>query len=151
MTDPATQRALHLWVVLNRAQSAVAAHATRDAARHDLTLAEFGALEALYHKGPLTVGALQRKILISSGGITFLIDRLMERGLVERRTSTEDRRNRLVGLTPKGHDLVAAIFPEHAERVTHALSGVSAATQETLTNELRTLGLAAEKMMGSGE
>jgi MarR family 2-MHQ and catechol resistance regulon transcriptional repressor len=151
MTDPVTQRALHLWVVLNRAQSAVAAHLTRDAARHDLTLAEFGALEALYHKGPLTVGVLQRKILISSGGITFLIDRLMERGLVERRTSTEDRRNRLVGLTPKGHDLVAAIFPEHAQRVAHALSGVPAATQEMLTSELRTLGLAAEKMAGDGQ
>lgn len=151
MTDSATRRALHLWVVLNRAQAAVAAHASRDAAEHDLTLAEFGALEALFHKGPMQVGMLQRKILISSGGITFLVDRLIDRGLVERRPSAEDRRARVVALTPEGEQLMATIFPVHAARVRHALSGVSATTQRDLTDGLRALGLSAEQLLATDD
>jgi MarR family transcriptional regulator, 2-MHQ and catechol-resistance regulon repressor len=142
--DPATRRALKLFVVLSRAQSAIAAHAARDVARHGLSLVEFGALEALYHKGPMLVGELQRRILISSGGITFLVDRLARRGLVERREYADDRRARLIALTPAGTRLLAEIFPEHAAVIRRAAAGVSPAVQRELIDHLRALGVAAE-------
>src|SRR4051812_17470613 len=64
------QQALKFWVKLARAHSAIAAQATADIARHGLTLAEFGILEVLYHRGPMLLGEVQRRILVSSGGIT---------------------------------------------------------------------------------
>src|SRR5256885_14772244 len=76
--------ALRLFVVLARAQAAVSRHAQADIERHGLTLQEFAILEALYHKGPLLLGDVQRKILVSSGGVTYLVDRLEAKGLVER-------------------------------------------------------------------
>jgi MarR family 2-MHQ and catechol resistance regulon transcriptional repressor len=85
---------LKLWVVLSRAQAAIAAHVRDDVARHDLTLAEFGILEALHHKAPMLLGEVQKKILVSSGGITYLVDRLEKKGLVERRECPSDRRAR---------------------------------------------------------
>src|SRR3954468_9259159 len=90
---------LKLWVVLARAYAAVARHAEADIARHGLTLTEFGILEALYHVGPLLLGELQQKILGSSGGVTYLVDRLAEKGLVERQECPEDRRARYAALT----------------------------------------------------
>ena len=57
--------ALKLWVVMARAHVAVQTHAAADIARHDLTLAEFGILEALYHRGPMLLGEVQRRILVS--------------------------------------------------------------------------------------
>src|SRR3970282_567514 len=66
--DDGTDLALKLWVVLARSFRAVEAHAEADIARHDLTLAEFGVIEALHHKGPLLLGDLQRRILVSRGG-----------------------------------------------------------------------------------
>jgi MarR family 2-MHQ and catechol resistance regulon transcriptional repressor len=45
---------LRVWVVLSRAYAAVQAHAVDDVTRHGLNLPEFGALEVLYHKGPLS-------------------------------------------------------------------------------------------------
>jgi MarR family 2-MHQ and catechol resistance regulon transcriptional repressor len=138
--------ALKLWVVLSRAHTAVARHAEADAARHGLTIAEFAILEALYHRGPLILGDLQRKILVSSGGVTYLVDRLAARGLVERRECPEDRRARYAALTPAGEALVARIFPEHARTVARALSGLTRAEQAQATALLRSLGKRAEEL-----
>jgi MarR family transcriptional regulator, 2-MHQ and catechol-resistance regulon repressor len=117
--------ALKLWVVLARAHAAIAAHTEADVARYGLSIAEFGVLEALYHKGPMLLGEVQRRILVSSGGITFLIDRLARKGLVERQTCETDRRARYAALTPEGDALIARIFPAHAARVAQAACGTA--------------------------
>lgn len=135
--------ALHLWVVLARAHAAIASHAAADVARHGLTLAEFGILEALYHRGPMLLGEVQRRVLVSSGGITFLVDRLAAKGLVERRNCDEDRRARYAALTPDGEAFVADIFPAHAEALTRAMNGLSASDQTAVAGHIRTLGLYA--------
>jgi MarR family transcriptional regulator, 2-MHQ and catechol-resistance regulon repressor len=95
-------QALKLWVVLSRAYTAVARHSEADIARHGLSTGEFAILEVLYHKGPLLLGEVQRKILVSSGGVTYLVDRLEAAGLVERRDCPEDRRARYAALTRRG-------------------------------------------------
>jgi MarR family 2-MHQ and catechol resistance regulon transcriptional repressor len=142
--------ALKLWVVLARAQLAVARHAEADVARHGLTLAEFAILEVLYHRGPLLLGEVQRKILVSSGGVTYLVDRLAGKGLVERRECTHDRRARYAALTPAGERLVARIFPEHAKEIARAVSGLSKEEQQRAITLLRKLGIAASELPASG-
>lgn len=159
MNDPLTDRnngaakptgaeeessALKLWVVLSRAQAAVARHAEADIARHGLTLAEFGIMEALLHKGPLLLGELQRKILVSSGGMTYLVDRLEKRGFVERQRCPDDRRARYAVLTDAGRELMDRIFPEHTRAIVRACSGLSTEEQGRATKLLRQLGHAAE-------
>lgn len=140
---PSEEATLKLWVVLARAYAAVAKHVEDDVARHGLTSAEFGILEALYHKGPLLLGEIQRKVLVSSGGITYLVDRLAAKGLVERQDCPKDRRARYAVLTPAGEQVIAEIFPPHAARITRALSGLTVAEKAQATGLLRKLGLAA--------
>lgn len=135
--------ALKLWIILSRAHSAVEAHARADVARHGLTLAEFGILEALFHKGPMLLGEVQRKILVSSGGVTYLMDRLESKGLVERRACPRDRRASYAALTPDGEALIETIFPEHAHALANALAGLHPAEQEEALRLLRRLGLYA--------
>jgi MarR family 2-MHQ and catechol resistance regulon transcriptional repressor len=141
--DPSTDQALKLWVVLARAYSAIARHVGADIARHDITTTEFGILEVLYHKGPLLLGEIQRKVLVTSGGITYLVDRLVEKGLVTREACPTDRRARYAVLTPAGQRLIKKIFPEHAERIARAMNGLSAKEQADTTALLRRLGHAA--------
>ena len=141
--DPSTELPLKLWVVLARAHRAIGAHAAAHAARHGLTLAEFGALEALYHRGDMLLSDLQRRILVSSGGITFLVDRLTKKGLVVRRRSSDDRRARFASLTPDGERLVADIFPAHAAQIRDACAGLTAPEQREAAALLRALGVAA--------
>lgn len=146
--DAATATALKLYVVLARAQRAIAEHTVSNLAEHDLTVTEFAILEALYHKGPLLLGEVQRKILVSSGGITFLVDKLAERGLVERKLCATDRRARYAALTRKGEALMQAVFPGHAEAIRAVMSGLTRAEQKEATALLKRLGLAAA---GQGE
>lgn len=141
--DPATASALKLFVVLARAQRAISERVEESLGTHGLTHTEFAILEALYHKGPLLLGEVQRKILVSSGGITFLVDKLADRGLVERRLCATDRRARYAALTRKGEALMSDIFPAHAETIREAMSGLSRAEQKQATALLKQLGLAA--------
>jgi MarR family 2-MHQ and catechol resistance regulon transcriptional repressor len=131
---------LKLWVVLSRAQNAIEAHARADVERHGLTLAEFGILEALLHRGPMLLGEVQKKILVSSGGITYLVDRLEKKGLVERQECPSDRRARYAALTPEGEALIRRIFPEHARALEQALSGLEPEEKEKAIRLLRKLG-----------
>lgn len=138
--------ALKLWIVLSRAFASVQEHAERDVARSGLTLAEFAVLEVLYHKGPLLLGEVQRLILVSSGGVTYLVDRLESRGLVERRECPEDRRARYAALTAAGEEMIDRIFPQHAECVERAVSGLDATEQREAIGLLRALGRTAEAL-----
>jgi MarR family 2-MHQ and catechol resistance regulon transcriptional repressor len=145
-TDPPTATALKLFVVLNRAIESVRRHALSSIASRDLTETEFAILEALYHKGPLLLGEVQKKILVSSGGVTFLIDKLEKRGLVRRAPCASDRRARYAELTDAGRALIAEIFPAHAEVIRRAMSGLGLADQRALTALLKTLGTEAEAL-----
>lgn len=141
----AQERALKVFVVLNRAATAVTARVQRHVDLRDLTVTEFQILEVLLHKGPLLLGDVQKKILLSSGGVTYTIDRLAEKGLVERRECPTDRRARYAALTPKGEALIGELFPEHADVIQETMSVLSAREQEQLVDALRKLGLSAVK------
>ncbi len=142
---PGQEAALKLWVVLSRTREAIVEHLQADVARHDLTLMEFGILEALYHKGPMLLGDVQRRILVSSGGVTYLVDRLERKKLVERQVSPVDRRARYAALTPEGEALISRIFPQHATRIEYLMSELSAEEQKVVYPLLRRLGLSAAR------
>jgi MarR family 2-MHQ and catechol resistance regulon transcriptional repressor len=142
--DEETALALKLWIALARAHNAVGALAAADAQRHGLTVAEFGVLEALYHKGPMLLNEVQRRILVSSGGITYLVDRLEKRGLVERRDCPGDRRARFAALTDAGQALIASVFPRHAEMIRAALAGLGRDEKREAIRLLRVIRDAAE-------
>lgn len=137
------QVALKLWVTLARAFAAVNEQATRDIRDDGLSLSEFGVLDLLYHRGPTLQGEIQKRILVSSGGTTFLVDRLVKKGLVERRDCADDRRARYAALTADGRRLMRRIFPRHARRITEAMRGLGIGEQRETTRLLKQLGLAA--------
>ena len=144
--DPRTTSALELFVVLSRAHAALLDLASADAARHGLTIAEFAILEALYHKGPMLLGEIQRRILVSSGGITFLVDRLEQKGLVERQACEDDGRARYAALRPEGERLMRRIFPGHASLIAQACGSLTEKEKRSVTALLKSLGKAARSI-----
>jgi len=146
VADLPTATALKLWVVLARSHDALVEVLKADIERHDLTLAEFAVMEALHHKGPQLLGEIQKRILVSSGGMTFLVDRLAKRGFAERQACPSDRRARYAKLTPKGEKLMRGIFPEHAAVIHRAMGGLMQSQQRELTALLTTLGKEAARL-----
>src|SRR5437899_13102997 len=89
-----------LWMVLTESHRVLALLAEQSITKAGLCLTDFAALEALLHKGPLTITEIQAKVLLASGSMTAAIDRLEKLGLIVRKSSPSDRRTRVVQLTP---------------------------------------------------
>jgi MarR family 2-MHQ and catechol resistance regulon transcriptional repressor len=144
--DPDTRASLKLWLTLARASRAVSENARRSIESSGLSRSEFGVLEALYHKGPLTVGEIGSRLLMASGSMTYVVDRLEERKLLARRVSPDDRRVFRVELTSKGQSLFAEIFPRHAERIRQATAGLTVDEKQIVAALLRRLGKYAQSL-----
>ncbi|HLF20642.1 MAG TPA: MarR family transcriptional regulator [Bacteroidota bacterium] len=137
---PKADLALTMWVKLARAFSTFNKLTAEHIWTFGLTQPQFGALETLGHLGPMTIGELCKKQLVSGGNMTVVIDNLTEQGLATRVTSKEDRRAYIVKLTPKGKKLFQKIFANHAEVVAKAASVLSDEEQAELGKLLKKLG-----------
>jgi len=133
-------QALDLFIVLSRAYHAVSEHSNRDIRRHGLNPTEFGVLELLYHKGEHPLQQIGDKILLASGSITYVVDKLEGKGLLSRRSCPEDRRVTYAVITESGKALIESVFPEHVEAIRHALSGLNEREQATAIELLKKLG-----------
>ncbi len=132
-----------LWTVLARCHRALSAHADRSIAGTGLCLSDFTALEALLHKGPLTIGRIQEKVLLTSGSMTAAIDRLEKLGCVTRESTGADRRARLVRLTVEGRTLIRSAFWRHARDMEGAVSVLDDEERKQLYDLSKKLGLFA--------
>ena len=132
---------MNTFVKLMRVTEVVTSATHRHLAEENLTISQFGVLEALYHLGPLCQRDVAKKILKSTGNITTVVDNLERRGLVARIRSSDDRRYVALHLTEEGTRLVAKIFPTHVQGVVHSLSALTSEEQEELGRLCRKLGL----------
>lgn len=136
-----TARALNTYVKLMRATESVTARAHRQLSTFGLSFSQFGVLEALYHRGPMSQSEIGQKILRSSGNMTMVIDNLEKRQLVKRERSQVDRRFLIIHLTEKGRKLISEIFPSHAREITREFDVLTASEQQTLGRLCKKLGL----------
>ncbi|AGY59143.1 MarR family winged helix-turn-helix transcriptional regulator [Gloeobacter kilaueensis] len=134
--------ALDVYIKLMRASDAVANRVHSHLKAVNLTVSQFGVLEALLHLGPLSQSQLAQKLLKSGGNMTLVIDNLQKRGLIERVRSNTDRRTISVHLTEAGRKLIERVFAPHVEQIVSALAVLSEAERHTLGQLCRKLGLA---------
>ncbi|WP_029912110.1 MarR family winged helix-turn-helix transcriptional regulator [Pelobacter seleniigenes] len=136
----AQRSALNVYVKLMRATN----RATREIHRHlqedNLTHSQFAVLEALFHLGPLSQGELCQRILKSNANLTTVVDGLEKKALVKRDRSPHDRRLVTVSLTAAGEELIARVFPRHAEAVERQFAVLSDKEQSELASLLKKLG-----------
>lgn len=117
--------------------------AERSISETGLGLTDFAALEALLHKGPLTITEMQNKVLLASGSMTAAVDRLEKKGLLVRTATAGDRRAKVLELTREGRRVIEAAFKCHAAALEAAASVLNAAEKQELHGLLKKLGLFA--------
>jgi MarR family transcriptional regulator, 2-MHQ and catechol-resistance regulon repressor len=137
---PSEQQALDTYVKLVRASESVTHRLHRPLSALDLTVSQFGVLEALLHLGPLCQKDLAAKLLKSGGNLTLVIDNLEKRNLVTRQRGVKDRRFFSIHLTPEGATLIQTLFPNHAARVVQEMQILTPAEQQELARLLKKLG-----------
>jgi len=141
------KNSIHTWLLLWKATRAVELYAHKSIQNLGLGLTDFAVMEALLHKGALPINALGKKVLLTSGSMTAAVDRLERQNLVERQDDPNDRRTRLVQLTPKGHKLIAQAFAQHADDIEQLMSILNNTERTQIIATLRKLGRSAAQLV----
>lgn len=128
---------LKLFVVLCRTFATVSDVAKKDIKTYGLSLSEFGVMELLYHRGPQTVQDIGRKVLLTSGSMTYVVDQLVKKGMVSRKSCESDRRITYVDICDKGRVLLDEIFPLHERRIAEIFSLLTEEEIISLTESLK--------------
>ena len=120
-----------LWVRLLEAHNLMLADIRRrlaDAA----TMPRFDLLANLEREDGQTLASLSRRMLVTAGNLTGLVDRAERDGVVQRRADPKDRRLSRVFLTPRGRALVTSLLPGHAGHIAELVSGLDPAERREL-------------------
>ncbi|WP_078552716.1 MarR family winged helix-turn-helix transcriptional regulator [Bacillus alkalicellulosilyticus] len=140
------QISLKLLIVLTRAYESIIAHIEKDIRGYGLNPTEFGVLELLFHKGEQPLQKIGEQILITSGSITYVVDKLEKKRLLKRVSCDKDRRITYAHVTEEGKKLMEDIFPTHWDRIEEITAGISDTEKEELIVLLKKLGLYAKQL-----
>ncbi|WHY68523.1 MarR family transcriptional regulator [Neobacillus sp. SuZ13] len=145
MENNSTANSLKLFIVLSRAYKAINEHVNKVIQANGLNPTEFAVLELLYHKGDQPMQQIGGKILLASGSITYVVDKLEQKGMLRRIACPKDRRVTYAQITEDGKKFIQDIFPEHAEQINNLMSSLSESEKLEAIELLKKLGLPAGK------
>ena len=128
--------------ILFRTQNKLESIIREDVRCHGLNTSEFGALEVLYHKGPLPVQAIKEKVLIASSSMSYVIERLLDKDLITKIISPKDNRVHHVHLSQKGKDFMDEIYPKHVQTLRQTLNILTNEEELQLQSLLKKIGKA---------
>jgi MarR family transcriptional regulator, 2-MHQ and catechol-resistance regulon repressor len=137
----------HVWLVMIKAMRALTRYAAAGIEDTGLGDSDFRVLEVLLHKGPLPVNTIGPIVDLTPGSISIAVNRLVARGLVSRGESAEDRRVRIVALTPRGKDLIVSAFRKHSGQMRRVFSELSPQELRGLEVALKKVGKSAAALM----
>jgi MarR family transcriptional regulator, 2-MHQ and catechol-resistance regulon repressor len=137
---------LKLFIVLSRATRAVHDLVEDDIKKYGLNPTEFAVLELMYHKGDQPIQQIGKKVLLSSGSITYVVDKLEKKQLLLRKSCPKDRRVTYAVITDKGTELMDDIFPRHKQAIDQIFNGLNASEKEQLIELLKKLGYHARSL-----
>ena len=126
-TDDLEIRKLGLWLrLITNSQIIEKEIRTKFRSEFGVTLPRFDLMSALYREqGGLTMGELSKRLLVSNGNVTGIVERLKKEGLVKRWILPTDRRVYSVGLTPKGRTDFKKLADRHRQWITDILGGLT--------------------------
>jgi MarR family transcriptional regulator, 2-MHQ and catechol-resistance regulon repressor len=139
---------LQLVIAVGRALQAIERVVRSPLAASGLAMTEFAVLEVLYHKGPLRLGEIRDRILVTGASTTYVVKKLEERGLMRRKDLAEDSRVVLGELTAKGRALIEEVFPVHVELLEQATAGLTLSEKREASRVLRALSRQARSISG---
>ncbi|GGF33303.1 MarR family transcriptional regulator [Halobacillus andaensis] len=138
---------LKLFVVLAKAQRSIADLVKDDIQRYGLNPTEFGVLELLYHEGEQPLQKIGEKILLASGSITYVVDKLEQKGFIERVPCPSDRRITYASINDQGKELLHGIFPDHWKQIEKITGGLSEDEKKQAIELLKKLGTYADQQI----
>lgn len=144
--DKDIELSMKLFVVLTRALESIQRQVIKDIKSHGLNKTEFAVLELLYNKGDHPIQQIGKKLLLASSSITYVVDKLEDKKLLERRACPNDRRVTHAEITKAGNELMDEIFPKHKMALYEIFAGLDSEEKETMISQLKKMGYYADSL-----
>lgn len=141
-----SEQELHFLRVFLRASQSVTEVLKNDMATYDLNWKEFTVLELLYNSGSHPTQEIGEKILLPSSSLTYVLQKLEKKELIDRKTDQNDRRITHVDISNKGRLLMDDIFPQHSESIKRLFSDLSTKDMEQTAEVLKKFGYKAAEI-----
>lgn len=126
----ANRQSMRIYIALTRTYKKLLDMDLQNIRGYGLNATEFGVLEFLYNKGSHPLQQIGNHILITSGTITYVIDKLEKKGLIIRRSCEKDRRIIYAEITENGRKKMDEILPGHYSTFTEAFAGLTPVEKE---------------------
>lgn len=140
------KQSLKLFIVLSRAHKAITEQTNQFFQAHGVNPTEFAVLELLYHKGQQPLQKIGGKILLASGSITYVIDKLEKRGFITRVNCPTDRRITYAAISPAGKEFMSDIFPEHEKNLHELTNSLTSEEKDQAIELMKKLGLSIKDL-----
>ncbi|WP_282171740.1 MarR family winged helix-turn-helix transcriptional regulator [Cytobacillus firmus] len=134
-------QSLKLFIVLSRAYRAINENVNKRIQTYGVNPTEFAVLELLYHKGDQPLQQIGGKILLASGSITYVVDKLEQKGLLKRVACPTDRRVTFAQITDEGKAFIENIFPDHEKHIHLLMNELTSEEKAAAIGLLKKLGL----------
>ena len=131
---------LSIYIGLSRTINSINRATNKVYLKYGLTSGQFAVLEVLYHKGDLSIGDVQKKILSTSGTIPIIIRNLITEGYISKTTDEKDKRMTILHITDKGRKLMDTVYPENEAVILAMMSVWEPQEQEQLIKYLHKFG-----------
>jgi len=112
----------------------------KDVKNYGLNVTEFGILEALYHKGKMSIKGVLEKVLITNSTMSYVVDQLIKKDYITKSQAESDRRSFELDLTKKGHDLMKTAYDQHYKNMRTIIECLSSEEEEQLRDMLKRIG-----------
>jgi MarR family 2-MHQ and catechol resistance regulon transcriptional repressor len=136
---------LKIIIAISRANQAVFKKIEKSMYKNGLTVSEFGVMEFLLHKGKQPVQQIAEKILVTSGTITYVINKLIEKGFIKRERCKKDKRIYYVDLTEEGKRFIEKVFKDHEKFLSKLFGEIDKEDKKELINKLNLLEKVVKK------
>lgn len=155
--DSSDRAVLRTWLRLLACSNIIEGHIRSELRENfDTTLPRFdllAQLDAARAEAPrgLTMSELSRRLMVTNGNLTGLVDRLVREGLVTRTVSPPDRRAQMISLTSDGKDALDTMTPDHAKWVQNMFAGMTDTERRQLYTLLGKLKNSAQTAAGRAQ
>ncbi|MEH7492770.1 MarR family winged helix-turn-helix transcriptional regulator [Neobacillus niacini] len=125
------------FFLLMQTSKAIQERLRDEMSKNNLSITEFSVLEVLYYQGKQTIQQIGNRILISSGSMTYVIDKLEQKGIIKRNDCREDRRVIHITLTAEGMEMMDNIMPMYQDIVDSFFVDLTGDESQLLVNFLK--------------
>lgn len=135
------KNSLKPMIALFKAHKSLIEFVKNDIKETGFDLNEFSVLEVIYHKKKIDVSSIKEKVLVANSSLSYILDKLLKKGLITRSKCQEDKRINYIELSSEGENICEEIFSNHYDKLKKTFNILTKDEKDILVILLKKIGM----------